>query len=360
MFDGFEALKNIETTVGLIMGKQKKNGPYKKSSWSSYEGRLTEKGNLKNGKLDGVFEIYYDNGQLHTRGNYTEGIPVGLWEYFHDSGLLQTKIRYKQGVEGYYFEENYHENGELAKTGHYKNTESDVLFDGLHERFYENGQVSMRRWYNDNEPLGEAECFNQDGEPIDFDEYKSYQDAEMEEELAAEEFELTSEEFYVERFIVVASYYVFHADNEFPDPKWGEKHRKTTSFLKELHRWRKVCGKKRTDKFQHDYQWAGTDTNSEDYEFQGHPTYEQKIAYLKEELINTASVMNEVDEESRVSALKTEFLKLFAIGQIIDITYASGFISDAEMSALYEVGELITLDQDEVRVLLEAHLDSKD
>ena len=343
------------------MGKQKKNGPFKKSSWSSYEGRLTEKGNLKNGKLDGVFEIYYDNDQLHTRGNYSEGIPVGLWKYFHDSGLLQTKIHYKHGVEGYYFEENYHENGKLEKTGHYKSTGSDVLFDGLHEMFYENGQVSMRRWYNDDEPLGDPECFNQDGEPIDFDEYKSYQDAEMDGELAAEEFEMTSEEFYVERFIVVASYYVFHADNELTDnPKWGKKTGKTTSFLKELHRWRKVCGDKKTNQFQHDYIWAGTDKNSEDYEFQGYPTDEQKNAYLKEELIHTATVMNEVDEESRVSALKTEWLKLFAIGQIIDITYASGFISDAEMSALYEVGELIALDRDQVQALLDVELDSSD
>ncbi len=338
----------------------KKNGPYKKSSWTSDLGRLTEKGNLKNGKLDGVFEIYYDNGQLHTRGNYSEGIPIGLWEYFHDSGLLQTKIHYKQGVESYYFEENYHENGKLKSTGHYRNTGSDVELDGLHKLFYENEQVSMRRWYNNNQPLGEPECFNQEGELIDFDEYRSYQSAEMEEELAAEEFEMTSEEFYVERFIVVASYYVFHADNELPDPKWGEKRRKTTSFIKELHRWGKVCGDKRTNRFQHDYQWAGTDKNSEDYEFQGYPTYEQKIAYLKEELIHAATAINEVAEESRASALKTEWLKLFAIGQIIHITYASGFISDPEMSALHEVAELIALDQDQVQALLDVELDSSD
>ena len=351
--------------VGLIMGKKKKNGPYKKSSWTSHLGRLTEKGNLKNGKLDGVFEIYYDNGQLYTRGNYTYGIPVGLWEYFHDSGLLQRKTHYnEQGAEDYYFEENYHENGELADTGYYKNAESDVQFDGLHKTFYENGQVSMRRWYNDNQPLGNPECFNQDGEPIDFDEYKSYQDGEMEEELAAEEFEMTSGEFYVERFIVVASYYVFHADNELTDdPKWGEKTGKRTSFIKELHRWRKVCGDKRTDRFQHDYQWAGTDMNSEDYEFQGYPTDEEKIAYLKEELVHTATAMNEVAEESRASALKTEWLKNFALGQIIHITYASGFISDPEMAALHEVAELITLDRDQVQVfldILDNELDSSD
>ncbi len=345
------------------MGKKKKNGPYKKSSWTSHLGRLTEKGNLKNGKLDGVFEIYYDNGQLYTRGNYTDGIPVGLWEYFHDSGLLQRKTHYnEQGAEDYYFEENYHENGKLADTGYYKNAESDVQFDGLHKTFYENGQVSMRRWYNDNQPLGDSEYFDKDGVPIDSDEYFSYQ-AELEEERAVEELEMTSEEFYVEHFLVVASYYVFHADNEFPDPKWGEKTRRPTSFIKELYRWRQVCGEERVDAFQRDYVLAGIDSNpenSEDYEFQGYPTYEQKIAYLKEELVQAATAMNEAGEESRASALKTELLKIFAIGQIIHITYASGFISDLEMAALHAVAELIALDRDQVQDFLDNELDSSD
>ena len=77
------------------MGK-KKDGPYRKSQWTSNLGRLTEKGNLKNGKLDGTFEVYYDNDKLHTRGNYKEGIPVSLWEYFYDSGLLKRKTHYNE------------------------------------------------------------------------------------------------------------------------------------------------------------------------------------------------------------------------------------------------------------------------
>ena len=337
------------------MGKKKKNGPYKKSSWTSHLGRLTEKGKLKNGKLDGVFEIYYDNDQLYTRGNYTEGIPVGLWEYFYDSGLLQRKTHYnEQGEEDGYFEK-YHENGKLASTGYYKNAE----WDGLHETFYENGQVSRRSSFKDGQLLEDSEYFDQDGVPIDSDEYFSYQ-AELEEELAAEELEMTSGEFYVEHFIVVASYYVFHADNELPDPKWDETRRRPTSFIKELHRWRKVCGDKRVDVFQRNYIWAGFDRFSEDYEFKGYPTYEQKIAYLKEELVQATTTMNEAGEESRASAIKTELLKLFAIGEIIHITYASGFISDLEMAALHEVAELIALDRDQVQGLLDNELDSSD
>ena len=70
--------------------------------------------------------------------------------------------------------------------------------------------------------------------------------------------------------------------------------------------------------------------------------------------------MNEVGEESMASDSKTEYLKLFAIGQIIHITYASGFISDLEMAALHEVAELIALDRDQVQNLLDDELDSSD
>ena len=115
-----------------------------------------------------------------------------------------------------------------------------------------------------------------------------------------------------------------------------------------------MCGEKRAEEFQHNYFWAGIDTNSEDYEFQGRPTYEQKIAYLKEELVKAATTMNEADEESRL------FRNILAIGQIIHITYASGFISDLEMAALHEVAELIALDRDQVQNLLDDELDSSD
>ena len=329
------------------MGK-KKNGPYKKSKWTSHLGRLTEKGNLKNGKLDGVFEVYYDNNQLYIRGNYTEGIPVSLWEYFYDSGLLKRKTHFNnEGVEEGHFEE-YHENGKLAFRGYYKNAK----WDGLFETFYENGQISTRESFKDGQPLGDSEYFDKNGVPLDSDEYFSYREY-LEEELAAEKLEITSFEPYVEHFIVVASYYVFHADNEFPDPKYGEKIRRTTSFTKELHRWRKVCGEKKAEGFQHDYFWAGIDRFSEDYEHQGYPTYEQKIAYLKGELIKAANTMNEADEESRL------LRNFFAIGKIIHITYASGFISDLEMAALHVVAKLIDLDRDDLQNLLDEELGDK-
>lgn len=324
---------------------KKKDGPYKKSQWTSNFGRLTEKGNLKNGKLDGSFEVYYDNDKLRTRGNYKEGIPVSLWEYFYDSGLMEKKKHFSnEGIEEGCFEK-YHKNGKLESRGYYKDGE----WDGLYETFYENGQISTKGSYRDGQPSGDSEYFNESGMPLDFDEYVSYREI-LDEELTAQKHEITSFEPYEEQFILIASYYVFHADNEFPDPKYGEKRRKTTSFIKELHKWGKVCGEKKSEEFKHNYFWAGIDQTSEDYEFQGYPTFEQKKEYLNRELIIAAYMMKEANEESRI------LRNSFAIRQIIQITYASGFIHDLEMEALHKVAKLIALDRDDLQKFLDEEL----
>ena len=56
---------------------KKKDGPYKKSKWTSNFGRLTEKGNLKNGGLDGVYEEFHKNGQLQYKRNFKNGEEEG-------------------------------------------------------------------------------------------------------------------------------------------------------------------------------------------------------------------------------------------------------------------------------------------
>mgnify|MGYP001227130739 CR=1 FL=1 len=327
------------------MGK-KKDGPYKKSQWTSDLGRLTEKGNLKDGKLDGAFEIYYDNGKLRTRGNYKKGIPVGLWENFYDNGLLDRKTHYNNdGIEEGYFE-RCHKNGNLESRGYYK---KNGEWDGLHETFYESGQISTRISYTDGEPSGESEYFNESGIPLDFDEYVSYIEM-LEDEQTTQQKEIASLETYEERFVLIASYYVFHADNELPDPEYGEKRRKTTSFTKELHKWRKVCGEKNAEEFQHNYLWAGIDQTSEDYEFQGYPTFEEKKDYLNRELIIATRNLKEADQESKPLRF------YFAIRQIIQITYASGFIHDLEMEALFKVAKLIALDREDLQNILDEEL----
>ena len=228
-----------------IKESNEENGPFEKFYKHRNSGLLKEKGNYKNGNLDGDWQDYYENGQERTKGNYIEGIPFGLWEYFTEEGLLRRKTTYnKKGSEEGYFE-NYHMNGKIRSRGFYKNQQ----YDGLWELFYQNGQISQRGNFKDGERVGRWEYFHESGVSLDPDYYFSYQmdKSSDEQEYTPENNDALETEM---NFVVVASYYVFHADNEFPDPKWGSKQRKRASFIKELDAWRELCGEERANKFQ--------------------------------------------------------------------------------------------------------------
>ena len=50
--------------------------------------RVTKKETIKDGKRDGPWEKFYENGQLLEMGNYKDGEQHGLWEYFDRDGNL--------------------------------------------------------------------------------------------------------------------------------------------------------------------------------------------------------------------------------------------------------------------------------
>ena len=54
---------------------------------------------MLNGKSEGLFEWFHDNGQLQRRGKHQQGQLIGLWEYFDmDGQLIETKV-FKNGME---------------------------------------------------------------------------------------------------------------------------------------------------------------------------------------------------------------------------------------------------------------------
>ena len=63
------------------------------------EGRW--RGSMKNGKPEGSWETYWDNGQLSLKGNYKNGKRKGSWESYHEDGSVKEKYTgtYKNGVK---------------------------------------------------------------------------------------------------------------------------------------------------------------------------------------------------------------------------------------------------------------------
>jgi hypothetical protein len=58
-----------------------------------------QKGNLKNGKREGVWVEYHDNGQLGSKGSYKNGVKEGVWVRYYDNSQLMMKGNLKKGKE---------------------------------------------------------------------------------------------------------------------------------------------------------------------------------------------------------------------------------------------------------------------
>ena len=61
-------------------------------------GQLEVKG-YKDGKGNGLQEMYYENGQLESKSNWKDGIANGLQEVYYENGQLSFKSNYKDGKQ---------------------------------------------------------------------------------------------------------------------------------------------------------------------------------------------------------------------------------------------------------------------
>ena len=98
-----------------------KNGK-REGPWVKYyeNGRIWYKGAYKKGKQEGPWLGYHNNGQLWSEGAYKNGKFEGPWIAYYDDGQLWSKGTYKNGkFEGPWFW--YQDHGQLPNKGEYKN-----------------------------------------------------------------------------------------------------------------------------------------------------------------------------------------------------------------------------------------------
>ena len=97
-----------------------KDGKYEGEFIRYYEdGQLNIKSNFKDGKYDGEFLRYYKDGQLNIKSNFKDGKYDGKFLRYYESGQLSEKGNFKDGKpEGEQL--SYHGNGKLKKTEIYK------------------------------------------------------------------------------------------------------------------------------------------------------------------------------------------------------------------------------------------------
>ncbi len=157
----------------------------------NYKNRIVQKGYYKDGKKQGVWEIYYPNGQLkakitfkdnrqygpvttyypngnvreqgYWKGNkwvgdykffYENGNPMYIWhfnqygrrdgeqKYFYDNGKLMLVGTWKDGKE-YGTLKEYYKNGRIKKISHWQDGE----LNGEVIEYYPDGQPKIKRYF---------------------------------------------------------------------------------------------------------------------------------------------------------------------------------------------------------------------
>ena len=61
--------------------------------------QMKSKGNYKDGKQDGMWISWYENGQKKCEGEYKDGLEVGVWIWWDESGQKQCDGEFEDGYE---------------------------------------------------------------------------------------------------------------------------------------------------------------------------------------------------------------------------------------------------------------------
>ena len=104
---------------------------YKKFSDIPFTGNIDGKwkGSIKNGKKNGFWVIYYQNGQLKSKGNWINGRRDGPWVEYYSNGQLEGKGSWENGKrEG--LTVYYHKNGYINFKGNHKNGKKEGSWIG--------------------------------------------------------------------------------------------------------------------------------------------------------------------------------------------------------------------------------------
>ena len=85
-----------ETKADLV---EREGVYFKKFSNVPFSGKVSGQwqGQFLDGKKEGEWITYHDNGQLESKGSFIDGNKDGDWVFFFDNGTIATQLNYKLG-----------------------------------------------------------------------------------------------------------------------------------------------------------------------------------------------------------------------------------------------------------------------
>ncbi len=147
----------IESEINYKDGK--KDGKF--TSW--YEsGNIRTEATYKDGKKDGKWTWWYKSGQKQSERNYKDGELVSETKYTYCAYVtcpIESEINYKDGKKDGKFTA-WHENGQIEAEGNYK----DGKEHGKFTWWYENGQIEVEGNYKDGKEHGKFTWWYENGQ----------------------------------------------------------------------------------------------------------------------------------------------------------------------------------------------------
>ena len=86
-------------------GKSQLEGSYKDGKrdglWTEWHenGQKWQEGTYKDGEVDGKGTSWYENGQKKEEATYKDGMPDGLWTYWYENGQKWYEATWKDGKQ---------------------------------------------------------------------------------------------------------------------------------------------------------------------------------------------------------------------------------------------------------------------
>jgi antitoxin component YwqK of YwqJK toxin-antitoxin module len=121
-------------------------------------GFIRTKLNYINGKPNGFFYSYHENGNIQSFGELKAGEKTGKWVYFYDNLFPSQIENYISGMrEGPYV--SYYESGVISCKGFFKNDAENGEFTN----YWENGNLSSKGTLINGLGEGEWYWYRQDG-----------------------------------------------------------------------------------------------------------------------------------------------------------------------------------------------------
>ena len=119
--------------------------PYTGKVFALYEnGKKKQEGNLKDGKMAGLWVGWHENGKKAVEGKFKDGTQNGLHVMWYGNEQKEFEANFKDGK-----------------------------YDGLVEAWHKNGQKAMETNFKDGKEIS-AKYWNSKGEPVD-----TYQEAQQ-------------------------------------------------------------------------------------------------------------------------------------------------------------------------------------